>query len=156
METTKIKYNFNDSFGFLIVKAGRLIENRLRINFESENITITPQQWSALTYLWNEDGISQQQLANAFSKDKTSITRLLNNMERNNFIIRKSVNKDRRSKNIYLTEKSKLLKEKSIKIAQETLAEILDGIDYTKLKISKQVLKEVCENIELLNPNFTK
>ncbi len=156
METTKIKYNFNDSFGFLIVKAGRLIENRLRTNFESENITITPQQWSALTYLWNKDGISQQQLANAFSKDKTSITRLLNNMERNNFIVRKSANKDKRSKTIYLTEKSKLLKEKSIKIAQETLAEILDGIDYAKLKISKQVLKEVCENIELLNPNFTK
>ncbi len=59
METTKIKYNFNDSLGFLIVKAGRLIENRLRINFQSENITITPQQWSALTYLWNKDGISQ-------------------------------------------------------------------------------------------------
>ena len=156
METTKIKYNFNDSFGFLIVKAGRLIENRLRTNFESENITITPQQCSALTYLWNKDGISQQQLANAFSKDKTSITRLLNNMERNNFIVRKSANKDKRSKTIYLTEKSKLLKEKSIKIAQETLAEILDGIDYAKLKISKQVLKEVCENIELLNPNFTK
>ncbi len=77
-------------------------------------------------------------------------------MERNNFIIRKSANKDKRSKNIYLTEKSKMLKEESIKIAQETLAEILDGIDYFKIKISKQVLKEICENIEILNPNFTK
>ena len=150
MEKRKIKYNFNDSFGFLIVKAGRLIENRLRMNFESENIDITPQQWSVLTYLWNNEGIAQQNLADAFSKDKTSVTRLLNNMERNGFIIRKPGTKDKRNKNIYLTEKSKLLKETSIKIAEETLAETLDGIDYAKLKTSKQVLKEVCENIEPL------
>ena len=71
-------------------------------------------------------------------------------MERNGFIIRKPGTKDKRTKNIYLTEKSKLLKETSIKIAEETLAETLDGIDHAKLKTSKQVLKEVCENIEPL------
>ncbi len=146
----KIKYNFNDSFGFLIVKAGRLVENRLRLNFESENISITPQQWSVLTYLWNEDGISQQKLANVFSKDKTSMTRLLNNMEKNNFIIRKAGTKDKRNKNIFLTEKSKQLKDNSIRIAQETLSEILDGIETVDIKVSKRVLKEVCLNIERL------
>ena len=150
MKKTKIKYNFNDSFGFLIVKAGRLIENRLRMNFESKNISITPQQWSVLTYLWNNEGVAQQKLADVFSKDKTSMARLLNNMEKNDFIIRKSGNKDKRNKNIYLTEKSELLKGKSIKIAEETLAEILEGIDYAKLKTSKFVLKEVCDNIEYL------
>jgi DNA-binding MarR family transcriptional regulator len=138
----KIKYNFNDSFGFVIVKTGRLIENRLRYNFENENIPITPQQWSVLTYLWNKDGIPQQKIANVFSKDKTSMTRLLNNMEKNNFIIRKQGVKDKRNKNIFLTEKSKRLKEKSIKVAEETLAEIIDGIDSQDLKMSKQTLKK--------------
>ncbi len=84
-----MKYNFNDSLGFIIVKAGRLIENKLKTDFERENIDVTPQQWSVLTYLWNEDGISQQNLADAFSKDKTSMTRLLNNMEKNDLISRK-------------------------------------------------------------------
>jgi DNA-binding MarR family transcriptional regulator len=146
----KIKYNFNDSLGFIIVKTGRLIENRLRYNFESENISITPQQWSVLTYLWNEDGIAQQKIANVFSKDKASMTRLLNNMEKNGFIIREQAKKDKRSKNIILTELSKELKEKSIKVAQETLAEIIDGVDSRNLKTSKQVLKEICTNIERL------
>ncbi len=146
----KIKYNFNDSFGFIIVKTGRLIENRLRYNFEDENISITPQQWSVLTYLWNEDGISQQKIANVFSKDKTSMTRLLNNMEKNGFIIRRKGIKDKRNKNIFLTECSKELKEKSIKVAEETLAEIIDGVDSQKLKMSKQILKEICTNIERL------
>ena len=146
----KIKYNFNESLGFVIVKTGRLIENRLRYNFENENILITPQQWSVLTYLWNEDGISQQKIANVFSKDKTSMTRLLNNMQKNGFIIRKKGIKDKRNKNIFLTERSKELKETSIKVAQETLAEIIDGVDSNNLKISKQALKEICANIERL------
>ena len=142
-----MRYNFNDSFGFIIVKAGRLIENRLRVNFEIENLDITPQQWSVLTFLWNEDGISQQRLADAFSKDKTSMTRLLNNMEKNELIIREKDDNDKRNKKIQLTYKSKLLKKESIKIAEKTLMEILNGIDHSDLKLSKKVLKQINSNL---------
>jgi len=143
-----MKYNFNDSFGFIVVKTGRLIENRLKINFEKNNIDITPQQWSVLTYLWNEDGITQQQLANAFSKDKTSMTRLLNNMEKNELIIRKQDAKDKRNKRILLTYKSKLIKKDTIKIAEKTLVETLVGIDHDNLKLSKKVLKKINNNLK--------
>jgi DNA-binding MarR family transcriptional regulator len=125
-----MKYNFNDSLGFIIVKAGRLIENKLKTDFERENIDVTPQQWSVLTYLWNEDGISQQNLADAFSKDKTSMTRLLNNMEKNDLIVRKQDEQDKRNKKIYLTFKSKIMKKDTIKIAEKTLMDTLIGIDY--------------------------
>jgi len=143
-----MKYNFNDSFGFIVVKTGRLIENRLKINFEKNNIDITPQQWSVLTYLWNEDGITQQQLANAFSKDKTSMTRLLNNMEKKELIIRKQDAKDKRNKRILLTYKSKLIKKDTIKIAEKTLVETLVGIDHDNLKLSKKVLKKINNNLK--------
>ncbi len=143
-----MKYNFNESIGFIIVKAGRLIENRLRANFEKEGISITPQQWSALTYLWNEDGITQQSLANAFSKDKTSMTRLLNNMEKNDLIARKQSEGDKRNKQIYLTSKAESLKTETIKIAERTLIEILEGLDQKDLKLSKRVLKQINKNLE--------
>lgn len=143
-----MRYNFNDSFGFILVKTGRLIENKLKSNFEKEGIDITPQQWSALTYLWNEDGISQQKLANAFSKDKTSVTRLLNNMEKNGLIERKQAEDDKRNKKIYLTYKSRLLKKTSIKIAEKTLMETLVGIEHQDLKLSKKVLKKININLE--------
>jgi len=143
-----MKYNFNDSFGFLVVKTGRLIENRLKNNFERENMDITPQQWSVLTYLWNVDGISQQKLADAFSKDKTSMTRLLNNMEKNELIIRNQDKEDKRNKRVSLTYKSKLLKKDSIKIAEKTLMEMLDGVDHSSVKLSKKVLKQININLE--------
>ncbi|MBK7104862.1 MAG: MarR family transcriptional regulator [Ignavibacteriae bacterium] len=143
-----MKYNFNESIGFIIVKCGRLIENRLKIDFEKAGINITPQQWSVLTYLWNDDGISQQQLADAFSKDKTSMTRLLNNMEKNNLISRKQNTIDKRNNKIFLTEKSNLIKIDSIKIAEKTLLEIITGVDHKELKLSKKVLKQINKNLE--------
>lgn len=143
-----MKYNFNESFGFIVVKAGRLIENRLKINFEKEKIDVTPQQWSVLTYLWNEDGIPQQELADVFSKDKTSMTRLLNNMEKNELIERKQSENDKRNKKIYLTYKSKLIKRKSIEIAEKTLIDTIVGIDHDDLKLSKRVLKKINSNLK--------
>lgn len=143
-----MRYNYNESIGFIIVKAGRLIENRLRYNFENEKINVTPQQWSVLTYLWNEDGISQQKLADAFSKDKTSMTRLLNNMEKNELILRKQDEDDKRNKKIFLTFKSKLIKKDSIKVAEKTLIETLIGIENKDLKIGKKVLKQINKNLE--------
>ena len=143
-----MRYNFSDSFGFILVKTGRLIENRLKLNFDKEGVNITPQQWSALTYLWNEDGISQQKLADAFSKDKTSMTRLLNNMEKNDLIERRKDEVDKRNKKIFLTHKSRLIKKSSIKIAEKTLMETLIGINHEDLKLSRKVLKKINNNLE--------
>jgi len=143
-----MRYNFNDSFGFIIVKLGRLIENKLKINFLKEGVDITPQQWSVLTVLWNEDGISQQNLADTFSKDKTSMTRLLKNMEKNDLIFRKQDSVDRRNNQIFLTDKSKLMKKESIKIAEKTLIETLTGIDHSQLRACKKVLKEITRNLK--------
>lgn len=143
-----MKYNFNESIGFIIVKSGRLIENKMRINFDKANLNITPQQWSVLTYLWSDEGITQQQLADVFSKDKTSITRLLNNMEKADLIKREKGTKDKRNKKIYVTDRSKLLKEESIKIAEKTLIELLNGIDSKELKLTKKVLKQIVANLK--------
>lgn len=143
-----LRYNFNDSFGFVVVKTGRLIENRLKTNFEKEHIAVTPQQWSVLTHLWNEDGISQQKLADAFSKDKTSMARLLKNMENNELIIRNNDKNDKRNKRVFLTYKAKLIRQDSIKIAEKTLMEMLEGIDHSDVKLSKKVLKQINKNLE--------
>jgi DNA-binding MarR family transcriptional regulator len=143
-----MRYNFNNSFGFVIVKTGRLIENKLKENFEKEFIKITPQQWSVLTYLWNQDGISQQELADAFSKDKTSMARLIGNLEKNEFITRKTDENDKRNKKVFLTYKSKLIKKDSIKIAEKTLVEMLKGVDHNNVRLSKKVLKQISKNLE--------
>jgi DNA-binding MarR family transcriptional regulator len=146
-----MRYNFNDSFGFLIVKIARLIQNRLHHNFEKSQTPVTPQQWSVLTMLWNEDGVAQQKIADAFSKDKTSMTRLLDNMENNNLISRNKDRQDKRNKNVFLTIKSKEMKDESITIAQSTLNEALYGVSSEDIKICRKVMLKIGENLEKLN-----
>lgn len=98
--------------------------------------------------MWNEDGIPQQQIANAFAKDKTSMTRLLNNMERNQLISRKQSPNDKRNNYIYLTDKSNSLKIESIKIAEKSLLETIGNIDHLDLKLSRKVMKQINKNLE--------
>ena len=45
-------------------------------------MNLTIEQWSVLYQLWKEDGKSQQELCNATFRDKPSITRLIDNLEK--------------------------------------------------------------------------
>lgn len=51
------------------------------------------------------EGISQVQIAEELRIKPSSVTSMLNNMERDGYIVRKSDEKDKRVKHIYLTEK---------------------------------------------------
>jgi DNA-binding MarR family transcriptional regulator len=57
----------------------------LQKNFKQANLDITIEQWSVLYHLWKEDGMSQQQLCDATFRDKPSITRLVDNLEKLNW-----------------------------------------------------------------------
>ncbi len=51
----------------------------------------------SLIFLWEKDGVTQQELCNATFKDKPSMTRLIDNMERQHLVVRISDKKDRRT-----------------------------------------------------------
>ena len=64
-------------------------------------------------FLWEKDGVTQQELCNATFKDKPSMTRLIDNMERQHLVVRISDKKDRRTNLIHLTKDGKELEEKA-------------------------------------------
>src|SRR5690606_27751492 len=97
-------------------------------NFKNVNIEISAEQWSILYQLWNKEGLSQQEIASNTFKDKPSITRLLNNLEKLNLVVRVPHQTDKRTNLIYLTKKGKDLKENSMKQADQTLREALEGV----------------------------
>ena len=54
----------------------------LQKNFRQAGLDITIEQWSILYHLWKEDCLSQQELCNRTFRDKPSITRLIDNLEK--------------------------------------------------------------------------
>lgn len=83
---------------------------------------------------------------NATFKDKPSMTRLIDNMERQHLVVRISDKKDRRTNLIHLTKDGKELEERARVIANQTLKEALQGITIEELSVSQEVLRKIFFN----------
>jgi len=92
--------------------------------------------------------MSQQQLCEATFKDKPSMTRLVDNLEKINLVKRVASKDDRRINLIFLTADAQTLQEKSMDIANQTLNEALKGVTNGQVEIAKEVLQMVYENLK--------
>ncbi|HTC00286.1 MAG TPA: MarR family transcriptional regulator [Ferruginibacter sp.] len=141
------QFKRSELYSFITGKASTAIARRLQKNFKLANIDITIEQWSVLYHLWKEDGQSQQQLCDATFRDKPSITRLVDNLEKLKLVKRIAAKDDRRKNLIYLTKEAQILEEKTVEVANQTLNESLDGVTISQIEIAKQVLQKVYDNL---------
>jgi len=140
------KYILEESLGYMMGRAARSIGTRLNRNFTEAGYDVTCEQWSVLVNLWQTNGQSQQDLAGTTCKDKTSMTRLIDNMEKHNLVVRIPSKTDRRQKLIYLTKKGRDLQEKLVKIVHKTLKDAQKGVSARDITRCKNVLARVYEN----------
>jgi DNA-binding MarR family transcriptional regulator len=141
-------FNFDISLIFAILngKVSAAINRKLVRNFREKGLDITPEQWTVLLSLWEKDGVSQQELCNATFKDKPSMTRLIDNMEKLGLVVRIASKDDRRTNLVHLTRHGKELKEGAILVANRTLKEALVGVTFDELRVSQEVLRKVFTN----------
>ena len=142
------QFKKGELYSFITGKASTAIARRLQKNFKQNNVDITIEQWSVLYHLWKEDGRSQQQLCNATFRDKPSITRLVDNLEKLNLVKRVASENDRRINMIYLTRQAQKLEEETMQIADETLNEALKGVAPERIEVCKEVLQIVYDNLK--------
>lgn len=135
------------SLGFLLNKGTQTLHRQLNRNFITDGFDITHDQWSVLVYLFNCDGNSQQKIAEKTYRDKVSITKILDNLEKHELVFRVVDENDRRIKRIFLTKKGKLLVPKLRGVAVRTLKEVFSGINKSDLETFKFVLSEIVKNI---------
>ena len=115
--------------------ASTAVARRLQKNFRLAGLEITIEQWSVLYHLWKQDGMSQQELCNRTFRDKPSITRLIDNLEKQKLVKRMPSKEDRRINLVCLTESAKLLQDKTIELANQTMDEALIGVNKNEIEI---------------------
>ena len=144
------QFNFDIQLIFAILngKVSAAINRKLIRNFRMNGLDITPEQWTVLIFLWEKDGVTQQELCNATFKDKPSMTRLIDNMEKQHLVVRISDKKDRRTNLIHLTKDGKRLEDKARLVANLTLKEALKGLTLEELSISQEVLRKIFTNTQ--------
>ena len=141
-------FNKGELYSFITGKASTAIARRLQKKFNGAGLNITIEQWSVLYHLWKQDGISQQELCNATFRDKPSITRLVDNLERLNLVKRVASDNDRRINLVYLTRQAQKLEEETMQLADETLNEALETVPSNKIDVCREVLQIVYDNLK--------
>lgn len=140
-------YRLKESWGYLINRASRTIRKCLNQELSSRGFTIGGEQFAVLVHLWDRDGQTQQELADELSKDKTTMTRLINGIETIALIMRVRDKNDERRRRIFLTRKGRILMEELTAVAQEILISAQAGINEKDMAICKDVLSRVHETL---------
>ena len=133
--------------GFLISKihqiSGRIFSKKLK----EYKIEINPAQGRILFVLWEKDGISIQELAKKTSLGKSTLTSMLNRLEKLDYIQMRRSSKDDRKKIITLTEKDKQLHGKYKELSKEMTQLFYKGFSDKEIDIFEQYLQKALQNL---------
>ena len=111
------------------------------------DVPLTPEQFILIDLLWNQGSMSQQQLADQMQKDKNSVTKLVDALERKGFVVREQNRQDRRSNTLVLTEKAEALKHGAKQKGISILDEMLVGINEEELRSFLVTLHKLNRNM---------
>lgn len=143
-----MEINLENSLGHKMEVSARLMNNRVTQRLENIDVPITSEQWALLNILFDEDGKSQNQLANIMFKDHTSISRIVDNLIKKSLVIRKLAPNDRRTNLIYMTDVGKNIQEQATKLVENQIDISFQGISEEHLKICSDVLSKVIQNLK--------
>lgn len=142
------QFKKGELYSFITGKASTAIARRLQKKFNASGLQLTIEQWSVLYQLWKDDGKSQQELCSATFRDKPSITRLVDNLEKLGLVKRVPSENDRRINKVFLTKGAQKLQEQTMQLAEETLNEALQGVPAAHINLCKEVLQQVYDNLK--------
>lgn len=99
-----------------------------------------------LKKLYDEDGINQNALSNSIHLDKANITRALNKLSDQGFIVKIQDREDKRAKLIFLTEKAHQMKTEFFRIYKNWNDILMEGIEPDKQKMLYDLILHISEN----------
>jgi DNA-binding MarR family transcriptional regulator len=141
------QFRKGELYSFITGKASIAVARRLQRKFNQAALNLTIEQWSVLCQLWKHDGSSQQELCKRTFRDKPSITRLVDNLEKLQLVKRVPSESDRRINLVFLTRQGAKLEEQTMSLAEQTLNEALSGISADHINLCREILQKVYENV---------
>ncbi len=112
------------------------------------NINLTPEQFLVMDWLWKEQPISQQRIAEVIQKDKNSVTKFIDSLEKKNLVFRTVDKEDRRINKIALTQEGADMELATTEVAIDFMNDVVKGIDENDLKTYVRVLLQMRKNME--------
>jgi len=100
-------FDIQKSVGFMLSKAYQRLFHQLRE--ELDPFGITAKQFALLAFLWQEEGLSQAELAERMESDRATIGGMVDRLEKSGIVRRETCPGDRRAYRLYLCDKGRAL-----------------------------------------------
>ncbi|MCB0688313.1 MAG: MarR family transcriptional regulator [Saprospiraceae bacterium] len=119
----------------------------LNHRLQEKGLPLTTKQWILLRILHERDGLPQNELAFRTERDKASVVRLINNMEKNQLVFRKQDADDKRINRIYLSDQGKVLFQKALPVVKKSFSDVQQGLNPDEVAGLITVLQKILNNI---------
>ena len=133
------------SAGYLVRDTHLLFAKALRTRLQSHQIT--PGQWYFLRALWDEEGLSQRELSRRVGTTEPTTVSALRLLARIGMIERVRNPKDRRTINIYLTDKAREMKAELMPVAIEVNTLATAGLTGAEFDQFRALLQKIRDNL---------
>lgn len=131
---------------YLLMANHSILQKKIFSNIK--HLGLTPGQPKILDYLQKHDGAIQKDIASGCYIEPASLSNILNGMEKNGLIVRKTNAENRRNMNIFMTEKGKSLYLIIQQEIEKMEAAALAGLSEADRRSLHQILKKTKENLE--------
>jgi DNA-binding MarR family transcriptional regulator len=132
---------------YVVTRASLVMTSAFKKSFAAAGLgKIRPSYLVVLWSLWEREGVRMSDLARAAGLEPSTMTGLLDRMERDGYVVRKADPDDRRALNIHLTEAGREARDTVQRLVQETIALLFDGIDDPEIDATNDVLYRVMDN----------
>ena len=135
----------HQSFGFLLIDAGRLL--RRRFEAESRDLPMTGAQLRIVARIAENEGIRQAALAGLLEMEAMTVSRHVDRMADGGLVERVQDPSDRRARQLYTTEKSRSLLQPMRKRAQEIFEEAQAGLSDDERHTLRAALETLIGNL---------
>ena len=145
IKNNKLKSDIN--LGMLIGQIHRLSTKKFVQNSHNSGIDISMDQWLVLGPIWENEGISHKEISEYSLKDKTSVTKIIDTLEKKNLVVRVPDQLDHRIKRVVLSNKGKKLFLEVIPVMELTRNQLREGITEKEVELLRSVLSKIYKNL---------
>lgn len=132
---------------FWLHQAHHAMRREILKRFQEAGHPLSPEQWTLLMSLWLKDRRSQSELARVTGRDRPSVTRLVDALERQGLVTREPSPSDRRSYRVKLTARGRSLHSLLLPVVDEVMGRAVAGLKNEEKRALRAALRRIRENL---------
>jgi len=137
------RYEVEKSLGFLLAKTHQYFSSFFKEKLNK--YSLTPPQFAMLAFLWKRDGLSQIQLGNCMNTDRTTISGIVDRLEKDGLVTRRRDPEDRRTYLINLTPRAFALQDEMEEMATQAKYEVTAMLSDGEKEQLERILRKILD-----------